>query len=119
MTFLTAEMMRGIIDDLAQRGITERDYDIDTYAWPQAWPSTALGFGGMGGSMITSAITTVMVVDHEDAYVYFNGIPAYRCTWRRLAGCAFGSGSRFPRTLSVRDAVIELNAEVLRIERGS
>ena len=42
----------------------------------QTWPSTALGFGGMGGSAMTSAYTTV-VICKNNAAIYFDGRLAY------------------------------------------
>ena len=40
------------------------------------WGSTALGFGGMGGSAMTTAYTTVIVCD-QNAAVFFAGRHAY------------------------------------------
>ena len=51
---------------------TRRPYDDDivVYVFPQTWGSTALGYGGMGGSAITTAYT--VVVNHNRLYcVYF------------------------------------------------
>lgn len=52
------------------------DDDVEVYHFPQTWGSTALGFGGLGGSMMTSAYTTV-VVSEQSAAVYFAGRHAY------------------------------------------
>ena len=60
-----------------------RHYALEWFAFPQTWGSTALGFGGPGGQMITSA-QTVVVIDHYGpdgktprAVVYFGGEFAY------------------------------------------
>jgi hypothetical protein len=53
------------------------DSDIDVYCFPQIWGSTALGFGGWGGSSITSAVT-VVVTHGAEAVVYFGGRFAYK-----------------------------------------
>lgn len=57
---------------------------MEVRAFPQVWGSTALGFKGIGGQMITSAMTTVVSFrDSQDpslwakAYVYFGGRFAY------------------------------------------
>lgn len=47
----------------------------------QTWPSTALGFGGWGGSAMTTAWTTVvrtsLPTGDKKWYIFFNGIAAY------------------------------------------
>lgn len=43
----------------------------------QTWGSTALGFGGFGGDMMTSAWTSVIIKNDGSADVYFNGKKAY------------------------------------------
>lgn len=57
---------------------TRRPYsrDIEVFHFPQTWGSTALGFGGMGGSAISTAYTTV-VFNRPSAAVYFDGTFAY------------------------------------------
>lgn len=65
--------------------VTARPDGVGWYAFPQTWGSTALGHGGIGGQMMTSAITMVVVVqpgwhgDHPEgiALVYFGGAFAY------------------------------------------
>ena len=59
----------------------DTDYDDgDLYMFDQTWGSTALGFGGMGGSAMTTATTYVFVPEkYETAYVYFGGRFAYQC----------------------------------------
>jgi hypothetical protein len=42
-------------------------------SWPQTWGSTACGFGGMGGCMMTTAQTTVIVGPLGDVAVYHAG----------------------------------------------
>lgn len=52
--------------------------DGDLYMFDQTWASTALGFGGVGGSAMTTATTYVFVPSTlERAYVYFGGRFAY------------------------------------------
>lgn len=54
--------------------------DLEILAFTQAWSSTALGFGGMGGAAITSA-TTCIIIQHwsgkggqvEKAFAWFAG----------------------------------------------
>ena len=55
------------------------------YSFPQTWPSTALGFSGVGGGAMTDAQTTVIRVswyNKENKYreffaVYFDNTLAY------------------------------------------
>ena len=54
----------------------------DYVCFTQLWGSTALGFGGCGGDMMTEAITTIVeAVSPEDKnpryYVFFGGRFAY------------------------------------------
>ena len=53
--------------------------DVTLYSFPQTWGSTALGFGGIGGQMITQAQTTVIMVSTTREYgaVFFGGEFAY------------------------------------------
>lgn len=47
--------------------------------FPQAWGSTALGFGGIGGQSMTSAYSIVLHCDATDEYcVYFSNQFAYK-----------------------------------------
>ena len=57
-----------------------RDYEEgDLYDFDQTWGSTALGFGGMGGQMMTTARTYVFVPKfHNEAYVFFGSEFAYK-----------------------------------------
>lgn len=43
----------------------------------QSWSSTALGFSEIGGSALTSALTTVVLYLDEKADVWFGGRKAY------------------------------------------
>lgn len=59
-------------------------YDFDSgelYDFDQTWASTALGFGGIGGSAMTTERTYVFIpkYDKEHAYVYFGECFAYKC----------------------------------------
>lgn len=66
-----------------QRDIIYRTKKIEEYQiydFDQTWGSTALGFGGVGGSAMTTARTYVLIpMDEEIAYVYFGGRFAYKC----------------------------------------
>lgn len=53
------------------------EHEIEVYSFPQTWGSTALGFGGIGGSAMTTALTVVVMCGRE-ACVYFGGSFAYR-----------------------------------------
>ena len=59
---------------LALRRPTEDDVEVVHFA--QTWGSTTLGFGGIGGSSMTSAYTTVVLMGGMAA-VYFAGRHAY------------------------------------------
>lgn len=69
-------------DIIRRRKKIEEFYVID---FEQVWGSTALGFGGVGGSAMTTARTYVLMTydaDHleeQKAYVYFGGRFAYEC----------------------------------------
>lgn len=54
--------------------------EVGVYSFPQIWGSTALGFGGFGGQVITRAQTTVVVFNdgvYKVGTVFFNGDLAY------------------------------------------
>jgi len=51
-------------------------WETAVYSFPQSWESTALGFGGIGGSSITTAQTTV-VIHNCSAAIYFSTRLAY------------------------------------------
>lgn len=57
---------------------TTRDFGV--YAmFPQAWGSTSLGHGGMGGSAVTTAYTVVLeCYATQEFLVYFGGQMCYR-----------------------------------------
>ena len=61
--------------------LTEHEFFIeaDLYSFPQIWGSTALGFGGIGGQMMTKAQTDVVLVDvpYRFAAIFFDGKLAY------------------------------------------
>jgi len=46
-------------------------------AFEQVWGSTTLGFGGCGGSTMTSAMTTIIQTEDFKYYVFFGGRIAY------------------------------------------
>lgn len=55
----------------------EKDYphdEFDIYVFPQTWGSTSLGYGGIGGSAMSTAHTIVIHAQYEHiARVYFGG----------------------------------------------
>ena len=57
--------------------------DFDLYTFEQVWGSTALGFGGIGGSAMTSARTYVFVPVscNQKCFVYFAGRFAYAANY--------------------------------------
>lgn len=62
-----------------------RPDDFDLYIFEQIWGSTALGFGGVGGDAMTSAMTYVFVPQvEEDCIVYFAGRFAYKVPYSRV-----------------------------------
>lgn len=68
-----------IEQDLIER--FEPDYSMsnfDVYSFVQIWPTTDLGFAGLGDEAQTAAYTTVFVAkDNSKAYVYFGTSFAY------------------------------------------
>lgn len=55
--------------------------EIEVYGmFLQTWGSTALGFGGMGGSAISAAYTIVLRCNYSEFAVYFGGRLAYKIT---------------------------------------
>ena len=66
-----------IIQDIACREEYVFIQDCDVIDFDQTWGSTALGFGGMGGQMMTTARTYIIVYTNR-AYVYFGGRYAYK-----------------------------------------
>lgn len=74
---MAIELIR-INQDITHRRKKLEKFDI--YDFDQTWGSTALGFGGIGGSAMTTARTYVLIpMDEEKAYVYFGGRFAYQC----------------------------------------
>ena len=74
---MAIELIR-INRDITRRRKKIEEFDI--YDFDQTWASTALGFGGVGGSALTTARTYVLIpMDEERAYVYFGGRFAYEC----------------------------------------
>ena len=57
--------------------------DFELYTFEQVWGSTSLGFGGIGGSAITSARTYVFVPINcnQKCLVYFGGRFAYKAVY--------------------------------------
>ena len=53
--------------------------DFDIYIFSQTWGSTALGFDGFGGQVMTTANTCVLIPKscNQDCFVYFAGRFAY------------------------------------------
>lgn len=53
--------------------------DFEMYSFEQIWPSTALGFGGIGGAAMTAAQTYVFIPKQktDKCFVYFGSSFAY------------------------------------------
>jgi hypothetical protein len=88
MTTRLNSIAAALADAQRRLGYPEPDADLYTgchasvYVFPQGWGSTALGFGGIGGQMCTTAHTVVVVDDGYDrpqarALVYFGSGFAY------------------------------------------
>jgi hypothetical protein len=77
--------MENILSELAISTIKVNDYlssykivDVmEVFVFEQVWGSTALGFGGWGGSTMTSAWTHVVRTYEGKFIVFFNGRHAY------------------------------------------
>lgn len=73
----------GVLDggDEDRHGTSQRPFlsegELDWWAFPQSWASTALGFGGIGGQAITTAQTVVVRGPAGDCAVYFGTRLAY------------------------------------------
>lgn len=71
----------GIVDGRpAQTGTIKRrptQYDVAIHSFPQTWSSSAIGFPGAGGQMM-STCQTVIVIQGPTAFVYFGGRFAYK-----------------------------------------
>lgn len=50
---------------------------VSFHAFYQTWGSTALGFGGLGCSAMTAALTTVIQTKDHKYYVFFDDRLAY------------------------------------------
>lgn len=74
--------------------------DLDVIHFPQLWGSTALGFGGIGGSAMTTAYTTV-VISGENAAVFFNGRHCYSV---EKINAAFSEDLKSRRMEDLKDA---------------
>lgn len=54
---------------------------LDMVAFTQLWSSTALGFGGIGGSAMTTGLTTIYIIPNTkttEGWVFFNSGFAYK-----------------------------------------
>lgn len=55
--------------------------DLEVYMFPQVWGDTSLGFGGIGGQMVCSALTTIMGDAQNNVWgVFFGECCAYIVT---------------------------------------
>jgi len=71
-----------VIMKLTSMGVNIHEQIYGYKSFVQTWASTALGFGGWGGSSMTSAITTIVYRDEIKEhipifYVFFGGSFAY------------------------------------------
>lgn len=68
--------------------------EVEVKMFLQTWGSTALGFGGIGGSAMTSAYTVAVFGPNGDVVVYFGGRKAYhikRPNDNFMSDCAVGN----------------------------
>ena len=88
-----ARQLMSISNDLRFRRPNAGDNNYnegELYDFDQTWGSTALGFGGVGGSAMTTERTYVFIPEgREKAFVYFGDQFAYMCDtsvtfWRDL-----------------------------------
>ena len=42
-----------------------REDEVEVFVWPETWGSTALGYGGLGGNMVTTDYTIVVTMNHR------------------------------------------------------
>lgn len=56
--------------------LTEDQLSVQQFR--QVWGSTTIGFGGLGGAAMTSAVTTVLTGPDDVSYVFFDGRFAYQ-----------------------------------------
>lgn len=76
--------------------------DVQVACWEQMWPSTACGFGGLGGRAMTAALTVIVaragrvVVYHDSRYAYTAdaGTLGERVAQRNLLGRVAFQASR-------------------------
>jgi hypothetical protein len=71
-----------VVMKLTSMGVNIHEQIYGYKCFVQTWSSTALGFGGWGGSSMTSAITTIVYRDEIKEhipifYVFFGGSFAY------------------------------------------
>lgn len=73
-----AQQLISIANDLRYRFKTLGFDSGQLYDFDQTWASTALGFGGVGGSALTTERTYVFMPNgYDKALVYFGGRFAY------------------------------------------
>lgn len=62
-----------------------QELEVDMFL--QGWGSTALGYGGIGGSAMTDAYTVVVSYGHRQFCVYFGagGVLAYKVDLNKMA----------------------------------
>lgn len=66
------------VDAGETKDVRPREDHCEIFHFQQCWPSTSLGFGGIGGQAFTNAYTTVVLGPMGDACVYFSGRFAYQ-----------------------------------------
>ena len=84
-----AKQLLNIQDDIQYRFDFKKDNrrvtidDFELYMFEQTWGSTALGFGGIGGQMMTTEFTYVFAPTHcnQNAFVYFGDQFAYEAAY--------------------------------------
>lgn len=106
------------LDDLLGYNDTKRRptlYDVQVCMFPQTWGSTSLGYGGIGGSAMTTAYTIVVSRGREHCVYFGCGRLAYKV---RYSGKTSNEYAEFVDDLhkqcltAVWDAKDGYNAEV-------
>jgi hypothetical protein len=74
---LTGELLDSVLDDAADRmrggnPVLDRK-QMAVYCWPQRWPNSSCGFGGVGMQAYWTAPTICVVAPEGDIAVYHKG----------------------------------------------
>jgi len=66
-------------EDVFARTTSDDWTRFEMYSWPQTWPNTSCGFGGISGqAFVTRQTVIIKDLDTYDVFVYHGGRFAYR-----------------------------------------